>query len=63
MSDREADQEMTADEINKLTEGGMKSRDILRKKEKEKKNSGSTSLDHLDVNLFKKKKHTHIVRR
>lgn len=32
VSDREADQEKTADEINKLTEGGIKSRDILRKK-------------------------------
>lgn len=53
VSDREADQETTADEINKLTEGGIKSRDILREKE-----DGGTSLAHLDMHLFKKK-HTY----
>lgn len=41
VSDREADQEKTADEINKLTEGGIKSRDILREKKKQQRKTAA----------------------
>lgn len=44
VSDREADQEKTADEINKLTEGGIKSRDILRKKTQQRKTAALLPL-------------------